>query len=142
MASSIRVIVPAELSSGEEPVVVRVLEEVIREPQLAGSTLAIKTVVHVAAVGAGRVGLLACIAAAIASVGLSVSEASVQTAVVRNASIGACLVAVNTFTVVCGATQAPTFNPRRRREIEMTVGDAFAAWVRVRVGRVFWHPAS
>lgn len=120
--ASVRVIVPTELSSGEAPVVVRVLEELVSDPaQLAGPALAVKTVVHVAAAGAGRVGLLACIAAAVASAGLSVAEASVQTAVVRNASIGACLVAVNAFTVVCGATQAPTFNPRRRREIEMTV---------------------
>ena len=33
MAPSIRVIIPAELSSGEEPVVVRVLKEVVLEPQ-------------------------------------------------------------------------------------------------------------
>jgi len=40
---------------------------------------------------------------------------------VRNAALGACLVAVDAFTVVDGASQAATFNPRRRREIEMTV---------------------
>jgi hypothetical protein len=44
-----------------------------------------------------------------------------QTAVVRNAAVGACLVAVDAFTVVDGATSAATFSPRRRREIEMTV---------------------
>lgn len=122
MATSGRLTVPTELSSGEVPVVVRVLEEIVSDPkQLSSPSLAVKTVLHVAAVGAGRVGLLASMAAAISSVGLSVSEASIQTAMVRNASIGSCLVAVNAFAVVCGATQEPTFNPRRRREIEMTV---------------------
>jgi hypothetical protein len=83
-----RVDVPVEISSGEEPVVVRVAEEVVSppagQPFLPGSmsvskpALALRTVVHVAVVGGGRVGLLAQIAGALAAQGLSVSEASVQ----------------------------------------------------------------
>lgn len=38
----------------------------------------------------------------------------------RNANIGQSFVAVNSFVVVDGDSGNPTFNPRRRREIEMT----------------------
>ena len=48
---------------------------------------------------------------------------------VRNAAIGSCLVAVNAFTVVDGASQTPTFNPRRRREIELTVASQVFLWL-------------
>jgi len=84
-----RVEVPVEISSGEEPVVVRVAEEVVAPPSggPAGEafhlqpTLTLRTVVHVAVVGGGRVGLLAQIAGAIAAQGLSVSEATAQVCV-------------------------------------------------------------
>jgi hypothetical protein len=56
------------------------------------------------------------------------ASAGVQTAAVRNPSVGKCLVAVNRFTVVDGATGAPTFNPRRRREVELTVAAQVGAW--------------
>ena len=78
-----RVIVPDELANGQDPIVVRVLEEIVTPPPGTSTvTLAVKTVVHVAVVGGGRVGLLAQISAAIATQGLSVTEAYIQVSVV------------------------------------------------------------
>ena len=78
-----RVIVPDELANGQDPIVVRVLEEIVTPPPGTSTvTLAVKTVVHVAVVGGGRVGLLAQISAAIATQGLSVTEAYIQVTLV------------------------------------------------------------
>ena len=64
---------------------VRALEEIVAPASRASETLhalqpsvGLRTVVHVALVGGGRVGLLAQVAGALASQGLSVSEATIQ----------------------------------------------------------------
>lgn len=88
---AMRVEVPVEISSGEEPVVVRVAEEIVAPPPgPAGESLralqpaiALRTVVHVAVVGGGRVGLLAQITGSLMAQGLSVSEATVQVKISR-----------------------------------------------------------
>jgi len=128
--------VPDEIAEGADGVVVLCFEEILHEPEAiqgddssTSSRVAARTVVKCSAVGGGRCGLLAEMTSALARQGLSVVKASVRTAAVRNPKVGSILVAVNDFVVVDAVTQSPTFDPRRRREIELTVKSQVCLWV-------------